>query len=43
MDEEVFKKSNLEAISRVGTGMNNVDLKAAKNYNANWVPYLQLL
>ena len=33
LDEEVFKKSKIEAISRVGTGMNNVDLKAAKNYN----------
>jgi len=33
LDEEVFKKSNLEIISRVGTGMNNVDQKAAKNYN----------
>lgn len=33
LDEEVFKKSNLEVISRVGTGMNNVDQKAAKNHN----------
>ena len=33
LDEEVFNKSNLEVISRVGTGMNNVDQKAAKNHN----------
>ena len=33
LDADVFSKSNLEVISRVGTGMNNVDQKAAKNYN----------
>jgi len=33
LDEEVFNKSHLEVISRVGTGMNNIDQQSAKNHN----------
>lgn len=33
LDDEVFKNSNLEVISRVGTGMNNIDHESAKNHN----------
>lgn len=33
LDDEVFRNSNLEVISRVGTGMNNIDHESAKKFN----------
>ena len=33
LDDEVFKNSNLDVISRVGTGMNNIDHESAKKHN----------
>ncbi len=33
LDEEIFKSSKFDVISRVGTGMNNVDLVAAKKFD----------
>jgi len=33
LDDEVFRSSNLEVISRVGVGMNNINLESAKKHN----------
>lgn len=33
LDEEIFESSKFDVISRVGTGMNNVDLSAAKKFD----------
>lgn len=33
LDREVMEKSNLQVISRCGSGMSNVDLEAAKEFN----------